>query len=85
MIVLAVAGWVIKNRWLPVGAATVVVVLAVTHFEVFEHRLLAGWAPSGLQRLGITVALALAAAVVGAELVAGLGATPSMPPAAVGS
>jgi hypothetical protein len=75
MIVLALAGWIIKNRWLPVAAAVVVVVLAVTHFEVFEHRLLAGWAPADLQRLGVTIALAVAAAVVGAELVAGLGAT----------
>ena len=83
MIVLALAGWIIKNRWLPVAAAVVVVVLAVTHFEVFEHRLLAGWAPAGLQRLGDTVALALAAAVVGAELVAGLGATTPVQPAAV--
>ena len=83
MLVLALVGWIIKNRWLPVAAATVVVVLAVTHFEVFEHRLLAGWAPAGLQRLGVTVALALAAAVVGAELVAGLGATAPVQPAAV--
>ncbi|MGZ4770070.1 MAG: hypothetical protein ACXVLX_15490 [Ilumatobacteraceae bacterium] len=83
LIVVAVIGWIIRNRWLPVGAAVAVVILSVTHFEVFEHRLLAGWAPAGLQRLGITVALALAAAVVGAELVAGLGATTSMQPARI--
>lgn len=47
----------------------------MTHFEVFEHRLLAGWAPEVLQRIAITAALALAAAVVGSELVTGLGAT----------
>jgi hypothetical protein len=82
-IVLALIGWVIKNRWLPVAAAVAVVVLAVTHFEVFEHRLLAGWTPAGLQRLGVTLALALAAAVVGAELVAGLGATTPVQPATV--
>ncbi len=52
----------------------IVVFLAVTHFEVFEHQLLAGWAPAVLQRVGVTVALALAAAVVGSELVVGLGA-----------
>ncbi len=83
MIVLALTGWIIKKIWLPVAAAVVVVVLAVTHFEVFEHRLLAGWAPAGLQRLGVTIALAVAAAVVGAELVTGLSATTPVQPAAV--
>jgi hypothetical protein len=82
-IVLALIGWIIKNRWLPVASAVFVVVLAVTHFEVFEHRLLAGWAPAVLQRFGVTVALALAAAVVGAELVTGLSATTPMQPATV--
>ncbi len=81
LIVVAVIGWIIRNRWLPVAAAVAVVILSVTHFEVFEHRLLAGWAPAVLQRLGITVALALAASVVGAELVSGLGATTSVQPA----
>ena len=52
-----------------------VAVLAVTHFEVFEHQLLAGWAPESLQRIAITLALAFSAAVVGTELVTGLGAT----------
>jgi hypothetical protein len=52
-----------------------VVVLAVTHFEVFEHQLLAGWAPAVLQRMAIMVALACGAAVVGCELVVGLGST----------
>ena len=83
LIVVALIGWVIHNRWLPVAAATAVVILSVTHFEVFEHRLLAGWAPAALQRLGITVALALAAAVVGAELVSGLGATTPAQPQSV--
>jgi hypothetical protein len=73
------------RQWLPVAAAAVVVVLAVTHFEVFEHQLLAGWAPEGLQRIAITVALAFAAAVVGSELVTGLGATPTVEPAALES
>jgi hypothetical protein len=82
-VVLALVGWVIKNRWLPVAAAALVVILTVTHFEVFEHRLLAGWAPAVLQRLGVTMALALAAAVVGAELVTGLGATSPVQPATV--
>ncbi|HEY0518546.1 MAG TPA: hypothetical protein VGC84_03550 [Ilumatobacteraceae bacterium] len=63
------------RKWLPVVAAVMVVILAVTHFEVFEHQLLAGWAPEVLQRIAITVALAFAAAVVGSELVTGLGAT----------
>ena len=44
-----------------------VVILAVTHFEVFEHQLLAGWAPEVVQRIAITVALACAAAVVGSR------------------
>ena len=71
----AVAGWAFKNRWLPTAASVLVVILAVTRFEVFEHRLLAGWAPAALQRVSVTGALALAAAVVGSELVAALGAT----------
>lgn len=74
-IVVVIAGMVLKNRWLPVFAAVVIAILAVTHFEVFEHQLLAGWAPEVLQRIAITVALAFAAAVVGSELVTGLGAT----------
>ena len=72
---LVVLGLALKNRWLPTGAAALVVILAVTHFEVFEHQLLAGWAPEVVQRVSITLALALAAAVVGFELVIGLGAT----------
>ena len=84
-VLATLAGMLLKNRlrvslvrWLPVAAAMLVVVLAVTHFEVFEHQLLAGWAPELLQRIAITTALALAAAVVGSELVAGLGATPTV-------
>ncbi len=77
-VAVVIAGWVLKNRWLPIVAATVVVVLAVTHFEVFEHQLLAGWAPEPLQRIAISIALALAAAVVGSEVVTGLGATPTV-------
>ena len=83
LIVVALAGWIIRNRWLPVASAVAVVILSVTHFEVFEHQLLAGWAPALLQRFAIFVALALAAAVVGAELVAGLGATAPVLPVAV--
>lgn len=83
LIVVALTGWIIRNRWLPVASAVAVVILSVTHFEVFEHQLLAGWAPALLQRFSITVALALAAAVVGAELVAGLGATTPVLPVAV--
>jgi hypothetical protein len=49
--------------------------MVVTHFEVFEHQLLAGWAPAALQRPAILVAMAMAAAVIGSELVTGLGAT----------
>jgi hypothetical protein len=79
-VVLTVVGILMKNRWLPVVAAAMVVILAVTHFEVFEHQLLAGWAPEVLQRIAITLALALAAAVVGAELVTGLGATTTVDP-----
>ena len=70
-----VLGMALKIRWLHVVAALLVVVLAVTHFEVFEHQLLAGWAPAVLQRISITIALALATAVVGSELVGGLGPT----------
>jgi hypothetical protein len=73
--VIVIVGMVLKNRWLPVIAAAMVVILAVTHFEVFEHQLLAGWAPELLQRIAITAALALAAAVVSSELVTGLSAT----------
>ncbi|HEY4608634.1 MAG TPA: hypothetical protein VIH06_05500 [Ilumatobacteraceae bacterium] len=74
-IVLAAVGWALKNRWLPVISSLIVVVLAITHFEVFEHQLLAGWAPAVLQRVAIGVALAFGAAVVGCELVVGLGST----------
>lgn len=74
-IALCLAGWILNKRWLPVAASLFVVVLSVTHFEVFEHQLLAGWAPAVVQRLATTAALALAAAVVGNELVTGLGAT----------
>ena len=72
---LVIAGWILHNRWLPVASAAMVVILAVTHFEVFEHQLLAGWAPEVVQRVAVTVALACAAAVVGYELVIGLGAS----------
>lgn len=82
-ILFVVVGWMLKNRWLPVAAAVLVVALAATHFEVFEHQLLAGWAPAVLQRIAITVALAFAAAVVGSELVTGLGATATTEDAAV--
>jgi hypothetical protein len=82
-IVLAVVGIVLRNRWLPVISSAMVVVLAVTHFEVFEHQLLAGWAPELLQRIGISAALALGAAVVGSELVIGLGATSTVEPESV--
>ncbi len=84
-IAVVIAGLVLKNRWLPASAAVLVMVLAVTHFEVFEHQLLAGWAPEALQRIAITVALAFsAAAVVGSEIVNGLGATaPVIEPASV--
>lgn len=74
-VVIVVTGWVLKNRWLPIVAAVLVLVLSVTHFEVFEHQLLAGWAPAVLQRVAITMALSFAAALVGSELVSGLGAT----------
>jgi hypothetical protein len=81
-ILATLAGMLLKNllraslaRLLPVAAAILVVVLAVTHFEVFEHQLLAGWAPEVLQRIAVTTALAFAAAVVGSELVTGLAAT----------
>ena len=83
-IVLIIVGWILHNRWLPVASAVMVVILAVTHFEVFEHQLLAGWAPEVLQRIAITVALACAAAVVGYELVMGLGASSPTVEAAVG-
>jgi hypothetical protein len=79
-IVLAIAGIVLKNRWLPVIASTMVAVLAVTNFEVFEHQLLAGWVPELLQRIGVSAALALSAAVVGSELVTTLGATSAPEP-----
>jgi len=74
-IVLAGLGWALRNRWLPVISSVLVVLLAVTHFEVFEHQLLAGWAPAVLQRIAIAIALAFGAAVVGCELVVGLGST----------
>ncbi len=74
-IVLIIAGWILHRRWLPTAAAAMVVILAVSHFEVFEHQLLAGWAPAAVQRIAVTVALACAAAVVGFELVVGLGAS----------
>jgi hypothetical protein len=57
-----------------------VVILAITNFEVFEHQLLAGWAPELLQRMGISAALAIGAAVVGSELVTSLGATSTSNP-----
>jgi hypothetical protein len=88
-IALVLAALALRNRgsalahWLPVVASVMIVVLAVTHFEVFEHQLLAGWAPEALQRIGITAALAFAAAVVGSELVTGLGATSTADPVAV--
>jgi hypothetical protein len=83
-IAVVIAGLVLRNRWLPTAAAVLVLVLAVTHFEVFEHQLLAGWAPESLQRIAITLALAFSAAVVGSELVNGLGATaPATEPAPV--
>jgi len=78
-IVLAAAGWALKNRWLPVISSLLVVVLAVTHFEVFEHQLLAGWAPAVVQRVAIMLALACGAAVVGCELVVGLGTSSTVP------
>ena len=74
-IVLAIVGWVVKNRWVSATSSLIVVVLAVTHFEVFEHELLAGWAAAPLQRVAIGIALAFGAVVVGCELVVGLGAT----------
>ncbi|MDP9465595.1 MAG: hypothetical protein M3P52_13305 [Actinomycetota bacterium] len=74
-IVIALTGWMLKNRWLPIAASGIVVVLSVTRFEVFEHQLLAGWAPAVMQRIAITLALALASAVVGSELVTGLSAS----------
>jgi hypothetical protein len=85
-VVLVLVASALKNRndalahWLPVGASLMIVILAVTHFEVFEHQLLGGWAPEFLQRIGITVALAFAAAVVGSELVTGLGTTTAVEP-----
>ncbi|MEY2400136.1 MAG: hypothetical protein QOJ08_247, partial [Ilumatobacteraceae bacterium] len=88
-IAFVLAALALRNRssalahWLPVVASVMIVVLAVTHFEVFEHQLLAGWAPEALQRIGITAALAFGAAVVGSELVTGLGATSTPDPVAV--
>jgi len=52
-IVLAAVGWVVKNRWVSMTSSLIVVVLAVTHFEVFEHQLLAGRAPAVVQRIAI--------------------------------
>lgn len=78
-IVLGIAGWLLGNRWMSSAAALVAVVFAVTHFEVFEHQLLAGRAPAVLQRIGITVALGFGAAVVGRQVVGELGATQPEP------
>ncbi len=78
-VVIAVTGLALKNRRLAVTASALVAALAVTHFEVFEHQLLAGWAPAALQRPAILVAMAMAAAVIGSELVTGLGATQPAP------
>ena len=72
---IAVAGWVTRRSWLAAGGALIATVLAVTHFEVYEHRLLAGWAPAVVQRVSITLGLAFGAAVVGCELVTALGAS----------
>ena len=72
-----VAGMVLKNRWLARRRRVVlVVVLAVTHFEVFEHQLLAGWAPAGLaaNRRSRSRSRWLRP-WSGSELVGGLGAT----------
>jgi hypothetical protein len=86
-IVIAAAGAAaaqsLKNHWLPVAAALIAVVFAVTHFEAFEHQLLAGWAPAVVQRISTVVALGFGASVVGSELVIGLGATPTVEPATV--
>jgi hypothetical protein len=80
IIALAIAAWVLRNRWGTLIAGGLAAFLAVTHFEVFEHRLLAGWAPTLFQRVGIAAALACGAAVVGAELVVGLSASaPTQP------
>jgi hypothetical protein len=76
---VAVAGWLLRRSWLAAGGALIATVLAVTHFEVYEHRLLAGWAPAVVQRVSITLGLAFGAAVVGCELVAALGATERPP------
>jgi hypothetical protein len=81
-ILIAVTGLALKNRWFAVAAALIVVALAITRFEVFEHQLLAGWTPAAVQRVAILVAMSLAAAVLGSELVTGLGATQPTPAAA---
>jgi len=74
-LVIAIGGWLTKRSWLSAASGLVTVVFAVTHFEVFEHHYLAGWAPASLQRVAITVALAMGAAIGGSQLVIGLGAT----------
>jgi hypothetical protein len=78
----AAAALTLKNRWLAAASALIVAALAMTRFEVFEHQLLAGWAPAAVQRVAILVAMSLAAAVVGSELVTGLGATQPKPASA---
>ncbi|HSB87627.1 MAG TPA: hypothetical protein VLD86_15055 [Ilumatobacteraceae bacterium] len=75
----AIAGWLLHSRWLSAGAALVAAFFAVTHLEVFEHQLLAGWAPAALQRIAVSVALAFGLAVVGREVVGELGATQPEP------
>jgi hypothetical protein len=75
--VLAVTGLVAKNHWLSAASAFVVGLLVVTRFEVFEHQLLAGWAPAVAQRVAVTIAVSCAATVVGSELIALLGASTS--------
>lgn len=79
---IAAAALAFKNRWLAAASAVIVAALAITRFEVFEHQLLAGWAPAAVQRVAILVAMSLAAAVIGSELVTGLGATKPAPAAA---
>lgn len=73
--VVAIAGWLLHSRWVAAGGALIATVLAVTHFEVYEHSLLVGLVPAVFQRVSITLGLALGAGVVGCELVAALGAT----------
>jgi hypothetical protein len=78
-VVIAAAGFALNKHWLAVTAAAMIAILAITRFEVFEHQLLAGWAPAAAQRLAVLLAMSLAAAVVGSELVTGLGATQPAP------